>query len=139
MRSDALNPALVMAPVSPALADLLHQVQAQIIREAQERTDDGKSIVVLERAPVRPAASSQWGDTVTLEDGRGGSAFWARRRFCPESWLPDRLTSGVFWHPSHWRCSERRMDSRGRRWELEDAVYVVDDFGDLVPVPEHLQ
>lgn len=119
-----------MAPVSQEMAKLLHQVQAQIIREARDRADEDGSIVLKAGALRIGTHCYRDGDHVRLVGENGRRLSMIRRRFCPPTWIE----SGVPWHPSHWRCEEERTDETGRRWETEQVICVTDDFGDLVEV-----
>jgi hypothetical protein len=119
-----------MAPVSREMAKLLHQVQAQIIREAGDRADESGAIVLASGALRIGSYSYRDGDFVRLHGEGGRVVSMIRRRFIPPSWIE----SHVPWHPSHWRCEETRVDQHGRRWNSQQAVCVTDDFGNLVEV-----
>lgn len=124
---------LVFAPVSPAVAKLLHQLQAQIIREAQERsrTLDGE---------ISLPAVSGWRlfdddvDHLTWYADNHSNTRAIRRRVKPVQWGPD-----TSWHPSWYTVYVRRVDTEGRSWEHYAGDHVTDDFGTLVRVPRGLQ
>lgn len=118
---------ITLAPVSPALAALLHQLQAQIIREASEAVRDPLGPLW---APVTRVDA---GDRITYR-AENGKEVWTRRRYCPNGWGGP---AGVPWHPSHWLLDAARVDQAGRTWALQDAItiqpHVTDDFGNIVP------
>lgn len=119
---------IAMAPVSPALAKLLHQVQAQIIREAGECAELAPDPLGALQAPITRRDD---GDDIIWR-GPNGREEAKRRRFCPASWADH----SVPWHPSHWRIYSSRFDRFGREWSLTggSTPHVTDDFGNLVPV-----
>lgn len=118
-----------MAPVSREMGKLLHQLQAQIIREAADRADEDGAIVLANDPPKVGDYTFNDEDHVTYYGERSRFSM-IRRRFIPEAWIG----SDVPWHPSHWRCEESRVDANGRRWNTEQRVCVTDDFGNLVEV-----
>lgn len=129
---------LVMAPVSRQVAKLLHQLQAQIIKEA------GRAACTSAPDPMgalqNPSRHDHRdGDQITYKGDNGEDEF-LRRRECPACWVAP--TYSVPWHPSHWRLTETR-NAAGRRWSTAggsgSVIHVVDDFGTLVPLPKHLQ
>ncbi len=120
--------ALVMAPVSPAIARLLHQLQAQILQELQAQIAPTADPMGDLQDPV-----ASYDDDDTIEYcAANGTDRYRRQRFCPDSWRD----GGVPWHASHWRLYRTRIDSAGRSWQACDIsqVHVMDDFGYLVPV-----
>lgn len=121
---------IVMAPVSRPMAALLHQLQAQIIREAGDRAGEDGSVVLRPGALRINSYSYHDADYVRLHGENDRILSMIRRRFCPDSWRQ----SGVPWHPSHWRCEETRTDAADRRWVTEQVICVTDDFGSLVEV-----
>jgi len=122
---------LVLAPVSPAVAKLLHQLQTQLIKEADEHQAIAADPMGALQSPVRRFDHA---DRIEYQ-GSNGKDTWRRRRVCPQGWGG---ADGVPWHPSHWLIDSDRIDSAGRRWHLgSDLIltpHVMDDFGTLVPV-----
>lgn len=121
---------VVLTPVSPAVAKLLHELQAQIIREADEaKAGTPAGAIVLEAPRYTEHTYNTWGHRVIESKGPGGS-IWLQTPFVP---APEH----AWQRPGVWYGSESRRDALGREWQrsLSDD-YVTDDFGTLVPVPE---
>ncbi len=121
---------VVMAPVSPAVAELLHQLQAQIIKEAQDRPVPPGAIILQPRGkPTRQENHEHGrGYRQVVCNAKDGSAIRLQTPF-----IADPKYS--FQRPGVWYGSEDRVDEIGRRWSSTTARdYVMDDFGELVPV-----
>lgn len=130
-----MSSTIVLAPVSPAIAALLHQLQAQIIKEAEEL--QAPAVGFDSRPPLPYFTDHGDADFVRYFDGKGNTDDFRRRRFCPESWAD----GSVPWHPSHWRLYQTRVDNEGAHWSSagRSQIHVIDDFGYLVPLGEALQ
>jgi hypothetical protein len=131
---------LVLTPVSPALAQLLHQVQEQIIREADKARAPADADPVLSPIPSDCRVRfTSIGNDQALEvhsrdyfDGENAGAptyscTLYRDHFVEEmnrDWLS----------PHYWRGSENRRDQHGQVWTRTLGLLVTDDFGNLVRV-----
>lgn len=107
------------APVSKTVQRLLAQIQSEAEAATLAALSAKDGIVTLQ--PMEIAART-WGDSdyINSEDRRGaGSTLWR-----------DRDKS-----PWHWHGTERLIDGRGREWRRSLEAHVIDDFGNLVPVP----
>ncbi len=103
-------------------------VRAAEARGALER--DQNDIYLAPLTGTRRLAAG--GDHIVWLADDGARVEAIQRRYCPDSWR----NSHVHWHPSHWRVTEKRTDERGRSWETDSVVHVMNDFGDLVEVAE---
>lgn len=122
---------LVMAPVSPAVAKLLHKLQAQFIAENPvSAIPPGAAIVLPHSGPVN--ADIHYNE-------RGGYRSITGYSYDGRS---QRLQTPLCFDPAHpwdrpgvWYGSETRLDTEGRTWTSSlPARYVCDDFGQLVPI-----
>lgn len=123
---------VVMAPVSPAMAKLLHQLQAQIIKERDQAAEDARPAGTIVLAPVE---AGTW-KTVEFGCTNGDQAMRVRSDTGAVTMYRDHLPDGDgrVWHPARWWGSEQRDDAQGRRWSYSLPRMVMDDFGTLVPV-----
>lgn len=121
---------VVMAPVSPAVAKLLHQLQGQIIKEADTRPVPTGAAIVAPRAKLTRMTYHEHGRgyrQVSCYADNGDSL----RLQTPLVGDPDHAWE----RPGIWYGSERRHDDAGRGWESTmPSHYVTDNFGELVPV-----
>jgi hypothetical protein len=113
---------------TPAVAKLLLELQAEIVKEVQERADSVSDPLGDLRAPITRIDE----DELIQYTAANGRDEYRQRRFCPECWRGGAMP----WHPSHWREYLTRTDSTGCGWAPEgvSTVHVTDDFGQLVPV-----
>lgn len=122
---------VVMAPVSAGLAKLLHQVQAQIIRDAEERGHTARTEgTLLLPAPAHCRCEADVGRYrhFRLHDTTGYELRLQSEVGPQSDGAPPRV--GI------WYGSERRVDEHGQKWERYLGRHVVDDFGFLVRLPE---
>lgn len=125
------NPApLVPVFVTPAVQQLLHALEQQLLAEA--RRD-----VAAQLADPAPAYTRQEhrvsgeNRVICCSDEQGNEL----RLQTPLTADPGR----PYLRPGLWYGSETRLDTAGRRWIRHVGDYVQDDFGTLVPVPGRLQ
>lgn len=122
---------VVMAPVSPAVAKLLHQLQAQIINEAQDRPVSPGAIILQPRGKLTSQNHYERGKgyrQVCCIADNGDSVILQTPFFVSAEDAP-------YFRPGTWYGSERRCDEDGRSWSAAlPCDYVMDDFGELVPV-----
>lgn len=119
---------LAMAPVSPAIAQLLHTLHAQLEREASERIPSPDCLVLRPRAAFE---SAEWysvrggGQKLIVRHADNTSdRYWREHVGDPQ--YPRFWAHGVYWG------SQERKDEFGRYWEGARQWYVTDDFGSLV-------
>ena len=129
--SDRADAGTVLVPVSRAVARLLHQLQAEMIKETHGLATVPPGAIVL---PGVDGAKWQFSGDDTHEvltiGGDGNSDRFTKRWLCPDSWK----NSCVPWHQSHRRLNMDRTDAAGREFSHSGEVYVMDDFGSLVEV-----
>lgn len=122
--------ALTLAPMSPAVAKIWHQLQAAMLKETHGLDVVPAGAIVLPPLPQdrRVSFESGYSDSTILTIGDGDNSdtftkYWTM----PPSW--DR-----FWNQAHWRSNFHRTGPDGLSWSASGGAYVVDDFGDLVEV-----
>lgn len=123
--------AVVMAPVSRTVANLLHKLQAEIIKEAAERPVPPGACILLPRPSrfTRQSYAEQSGYRTVQCDAGYGAEIYLQTPFVSDPQYSDWLRPGV------WYGHEARTDDTGRRWTSTlERNYVCDDFGQLVPV-----
>lgn len=121
--------------LSPTVARLLHQLQAQIIREADDAAHlnwqpwPAGTIVLqpIEAADSRVIESDGYGGDQYLRVSSANGDVVMYRDHLPRTGL-------LKWHPAHWWGSEGRLGPDGRDWRTVLPRHVMDDFGALVPV-----
>lgn len=121
-------PALVMAPVSPAVAKLLHQLQAQMIKEA-EAAEVPPGAAILPRAKfTKQEYLDLDGHRLVTCTAADGAELRLQTPFVTDP-------KYQWQRPGVWYGSEGRIDDTGRRWQRSlGRDYVTDNFGELVPV-----
>lgn len=121
----------VALPISKTVARLIAQVQAEAEAATLDALSAKDGIVVLQPIEARPRFHD-YGDFYFVEDLRGAEARYSRQRYCPTPWVG--MSLGDQWHPSHWSVHLTLFDGQGRAWNRDASTYVIDDFGNLVPV-----
>lgn len=126
--------AVVLAPVSPAVAALLHQLEAEAIERLEALPAPGSIVIT----PEPPARAKRWHhhENSGCREVRGQTADFtykiALRSFFGEgAWVHELGHEPRF---GRWSGEERRIDTSGRMWEAYVGYHVIDNFGDLVPV-----
>ncbi len=121
---------LVMAPVSPAVANLLHKLQAEIIKEAAERTVPPGAAILLPSPKFTAQTYAERGGYRTVQCNAGyDNQIYLQTAFVADPAYSEWLRPGV------WYGHEARTDDTGRRWQATlEHTYVCDEFGQLVPV-----
>lgn len=122
MQTPALG--VVMAPVSPAVAKLLHKLTAALINEHPALPPSAIVPVPLGKPLEQDASYNEAGRHLycTFEHGRVVFNNW------------NRSDVGGNLSPFHWYGREYRRDEAGRGWDSYLGAHVLDDFGYLVPV-----
>lgn len=128
--ADACTP-LTLAPMSPAVAKVWHQLQAAMLKEAHSVDAVPAGVIVLPALPQDRTANFKpgyVGDRIILQLGCDDNEdtytqYWS----CPTGW--ER-----FWNQSHWHLNRVRRGPDGDLWSASGGRYVVDNFGDLVEV-----
>jgi hypothetical protein len=122
---------VVLAPVSPAVAALLHELQAQIIREADEACAPSGAITLSEATGERKvkhrvgyAGCSQY-----VEVESKGFHNSVGHAHVPKAGREEYWKGAAIWNGT-----EHRTDSHGNTWWRYYPDMVTDDFGSLVPV-----
>lgn len=124
-----------MAPVSPAVAKLLHQLQAQIIREAdaarQFEAIAAPEWICLPATVKYTHSEHREGPNghrvLVVRDAEGNQLRLQTPTCCDPNYRDLR--------PGIWYGSERRVDTNGEIWQSNTVRYfTTDDFGQLVPV-----
>lgn len=124
------------SPFSPVAARLIAQIQAEARDALLAELSAKDSIVVLHPvdAESKRVRFDLEGD-ITIRDQRGTVIHLSRRREEPESWRDSPHMAGK-WHPSHWYGHQTLVDASGRNWLNGFETMVMDDFGNLVELPE---
>lgn len=127
----------VFAPVTPAVAKLLHSLQRELLRAPDAPAPIPPGAVVL------PAPGTSAGlDGIRLRpDGLGAEV---RRGDVEYTWLTQRAQPDwahrygpLCYAPGRYTVHEVRRDARGRTWHCTWAADLADDgFGNLVEVAE---
>lgn len=115
------------AQVSTALHQLLQACQAQA--DAASAVPAGSIVLA---GTFRKRHIRYFGDWLKISNSPGDEDGYIRRRECPPSWRE----SSIPWHPSYWYAHRTRIDQHGHIWSCDSGIYLTDDYGDLVPVPE---
>ena len=115
------------AAISSALHQLLQACQAQA--DAASAVPAGSIVLA---GTIHTRHIRYFGDRLEISNTPGDEDRYTRRRECPPSWRE----SSVPWHPSYWYAHNSRIDQQGRIWSCCSGIYLTDDYGDLVPVPE---
>lgn len=123
-------------PFSRTAAKLIEQIQAEARAALLEELSSKDAIVVLHPvdAESKHVRFDLEGD-ITIRDQRGTVIHLSRRREEPESWRDSPHMAGK-WHPSHWLGHQTLVDASGRNWLNSFETMVMDDFGNLVELPE---
>ncbi|MGE0329711.1 MAG: hypothetical protein AB7P37_03350 [Ramlibacter sp.] len=120
---------VTLAPLSPALAALIHQVQAEAVAAATPAPLAEGAIVLpaLQSAPwtYRESSKTTWLECFVGEDH---AEMFVKLGVNDNGWAVE------LWHPAYWYQHLVRTDDQGRRWRAEGPAHVMDDFGFLVPV-----
>ena len=121
----------VLTPTSPAVAKLLHALQAEMLEETHGLNVVPAGAIVLPALTTGFAHFENEGNTTSLAIGRhpNHTDMYTVRHSRPKDWLPE------WWHPARWSLHSTRTDTSGRRWASFCGTYVMNDFGDLVEVP----
>lgn len=128
------SPALTLAPMSAKAAELLHALYAETLAAAAASLQaPPPGAIVLQEAPTS-------GLTATYNERHGYRQLRLSLGFEYEISLQTPMLGDpeLSWvRPGLWFGSEERKDMQGRRWKgLLPCMYVTDDFGDLLEVPE---
>lgn len=122
--------AIVLAPVSARLAGLLHELQAQVLKDIQAG-NDGRAvppgaIVLQPRSKCRKYVytDSAGVRSVTCHFEKGEIVSLACYR---------AVQAEHSLHPGCWYGDETLCDEQGRTWRHYTGAHVINDFGDLVP------
>ena len=126
--------ALTLAPVSTKAAELLHALYAETLTAAEASLNvPPAGAIVLKEAPTS-------GLTARYDDSHGYRRLRLSKGFDYEISLQTPMLGDIelrWCRPGLWYGSEERKDMQGRRWKgLLSCMYVTNDFGDLVEVPE---
>jgi hypothetical protein len=122
----AFAPGVVMAPVSPAVARLLHQLQAETIK-ASDVVAPGCVILASASPPLRCTDNSESGGYRRVVGEAAGRCVRLQTEYLGDPAHP--------WsRPGVWYGCDARVDSEGVEWERRIDNHVVDDFGQLVPI-----
>jgi len=125
-----MSAALTLAPMSPAVAKIWHQLQAAMLKETHGLDVVPTGAIVLSPLSIGfEFRSHHDGSAIVLSigDGRDNVDAFTKYVEMPNGWEN-------FWNPAHWHLTMARTDKQGRRWSTSEGAYVMDDFGDLVPV-----
>ncbi|MDP3228490.1 MAG: hypothetical protein Q8N13_11015 [Acidovorax sp.] len=127
-----MSASLTLAPMSPVVAKLWHQLQAAMLKETHGLDVVPAGAIVLQPLPQDRRVTFESGcyDSTILSIGDGDNSdtftkYWTM----PPRW--DR-----FWDQAHWRLNVSRTGPDGPVFSASGGAYVIDDFGDLVKVPE---
>ena len=127
-----MTAAITLAPMSPAVAKLWHQLQAAMLQETHGLDVVPAGAIVLPPLPKTRKVNFGTGYSgsiiLTIGDGDNSDTF-TKYWTMPPGW--DR-----FWDPAHWRLNMSRSGPDGRHWSAAGGAYVMDDFGDLVEVAQ---
>lgn len=137
--------ALVSAPVTPAVAELLHAMQAEAIAAADQARAEGyeqarrdlnlpaKIAAVVLPLPERFHSQTYYEHhgyrTVVCRARDYGAEINLQTNYRGDPDYPHSFT-----RPGIWYGTEEHLDVNGKRWKTSAPLHVMDDFGSLVPV-----
>lgn len=131
------RPTLPAAEISPAVSELLHALQAQVLREARAVHEREAALPVLQATgEVQVRFASICGDRALCVQSTDyfttadRAASYDCTLYAPHVVEREHLS---WFTPGMWYGQEARVDQHGRTWSRHLHL-VVDDFGTLVPV-----
>lgn len=111
---------LTFAPVTPPVARLLHQLQAELLKAGPTAPAIEPGAIVLSQVPAAERRVNWWNDMQYEVTGAGCRAVIYMQRYGHDL--------------RYWIGSEMAHDAAGRMWKLDLGMMVMDDFGRLVQV-----
>ena len=123
------------APLSPTVARLIQQVQADAREQLLQELSAKDTITVLHGFDADTKRVRVTDSSINVTDEKGNFVTFHRHHVEPDGWRGLDHMAG-YWHPTRWYGRQSMVDASGQPWERDFKPHVCDDFGNLVELPQ---